>query len=407
MHGFSEKTPLLEADPLSAIIEVPYGSDVTHSYKTRDGHLLKYNAWRVSSFACFVRIGGTVFFDRELWLRVLAYLSVAGGTCAVLRLSFHRLELVDVDKISEVVNGSALLVALLLALNLVVSVHRWFAVRREVLGQLWSAVSDLGMLFGAHLPEKENRPLKTLVLRYGLVSMELLFDTFSEDHRQKDLESLRACGLLSPQECALLEPSLHEPFSGNVLPSLPWVWIAKLCRELAGAEKISSRLLQQLYGICSRGRGACSLAAALQYSQPPFVYAHLLSVLVHVSCMLMALKCGAAAAVGLRAASQSTKHPGAPISDTQTLWLLTSQGLLVIAAPLFYGALLNHAVALTNPFSAGSLGEFPRSAYRAFMRDECEAFHTAGENQPKAIEKVVAQFKETDPLLVHDKVLAV
>lgn len=402
MHAFSEKTPLLEADPLSAVIEVPYSSDVMHSYKTRDGQLLKYDEWRVSSCASFLRVGGTVFFDRDLWLHVIAYLLLAGGTCVVLRLSFHRLELVDVDKISEVVNGTAVLVGLLLALNLVVSVLRWFAVRREVLGDLWSAVSDLGLLFGAHLPEKENRPLKTLVLRYGLVSMELLFVTLSED-----FESLQACGLLSPQECALLEPSLRGPFSGRGLPSQPWVWIAKLCRELAGAEKISSRLLQQLYGICARGRGACSMAAALQYSQPPFVYVHLLSVLVHVSCALMALKCGATGALGLRAASQSAKDLNAPISHTQTLWLLTSQGLLAIAAPLFYGALLNHAVALTNPFTAGSLGEFPRSAYRAFMRDECEAFHTAGENQPKAIEKIVAQFKEADPLLVHDKVLAV
>jgi len=375
------KAPLLEADPAPVLPQEGGAGDVLlGAVHTRDGRLLKYDAHRLASCAALLRVGGTAFAQRSLWFAALAYAALAICAFIAFRFAAHRLELVDTARAGEFVQGSAMFVGLLLTIHLSAAVQRWCSMRREVIGGLWSAVNDLALILAVHMPEPANRPLKTLALRYGLASMELLGREASIGDAL--LDPLRQRGLLSTNECALLAPS---PAKAQIC----WVWVACAFRRLAGRELLSSRLLPQLYEICARGRGACDRADFYGRSQLPFAYVHLLSLLVHGTCAMVALKCGVVAAVAVSHALRSEAI--APVSDMESASVLVQQCALAFGVPLVYGAILAQAAALADPLSAASSEELPRAAYRIFMRDECEAFHTAGENPPKAIAKAAEQ----------------
>lgn len=288
--------------------------------------------------------------------------------------------------------------------------------RHEVVGSLWRANTDLAALVATHFPEPEHRALKTLVLRYGLASFELLLlsdasmaNLSRADNSTKDLEATNSSqhdgienslltltkrGILRTEECELLK----------ALPAkslVPWVWVAAAFQQLATHGKISSRLLVKFYDVCARGRSACNRALVYSHSQLPFDYTHLLAVIGHATSIAVAVKCGVVVA-----SETGPDTADFPRSHMQTLLVVTQQCVLTLAAPLVYGALLSHAAVLADPLSVGSVAELPCSAYRVFMRDECEAFHTAGENLPKAIARVIAPAVQDEGLSgsVHDRV---
>lgn len=371
-----EKTPLLQADPKHVVVPPHAAGDIFLSQYTVDDQLLKYDPWRPTTFAALFRMRGTVFWNRDLWLHALSCLAIAAVTCAVLRFNVRRLDLVNATGFSEVVKFISVFVGLLLAFHMSFAVNRWLAMRREVLGGLWVAVADLALLLGAHLPEPENRPLKTLVLRYGLASFEILFGGAAPD-----LAVLQKRGLLSEEECEILEP-LHAK------AQVPWVWICLIFQRLASSGKLSSRMLVKFYEVCATGRAACNKATIFQFSQFPLPYVHLLHLSVHTVCLLVAVKCGVESANAL----WGTKHA----LGTEAVVVLVQQVVLAVAAPLFYGALLHYATDLADPMSSANVEELPLAAHRAFMRDEGEAFHTAGENQPRAISQAVANFGDPE-----------
>lgn len=371
-----EKTPLLQADPKHVVQPPHAASDLFLSQYTVEGQLLRYDPWRPTTFAVLLRMRGTAFWNRDLWLHVVSCLAIAAVTCVVLRFNVRRLELVNATGFRELVKFMSVFVGLLLTFHMSFAISRWFAMRREVLGGLWAAVSDLALLLGAHLPEPENRPLKTLVLRYGLASFEILFGGAAPD-----LGALQKRGLLSEEECEMLEP-VHAK------AQVPWVWICLVFQRLASSEKLSSRLLVKFYNVCAAGRAACNRATNFQFSQLPMPYVHLLYLSVHAICLLIAVKCGVEAADAL----WGTKRA----HGTAAVIVLLQQVFLAAAAPLFYGALLQHATCLADPLSGESVEELPLAAHRAFMRDDGEAFHTAGENKPKAIAQAVANFGDPE-----------
>merc|ERR1719482_1910004 len=84
-----------------------------------------------------------------------------------------------------------------------------------------------------------------------------------------------------------------------------------------------------------------------------------------------------------------------------------AEAALLLGGPLLYLSLLRLACLLENPLAGGGLGGppgFPTSAFHVFMRDECEAFHTAGQEQPKAIARAVEQLLPRSGTSVHDRV---
>jgi len=260
----------------------------------------------------------------------------------------------------------------------------------EVLPTGWVRV------LAVHFPSREHRRLKTLVLRYCLLSVELMF--MEARYGEVDLSELCRRQLLRDDEREKLERSPSKP-------EVVWVWIAGIFQRLAETGKLPSRLLTTLYRSCAQARGAVGSLFAHLDTQLPFSYVHLISVVVHANSLMVSAKCGAVAAVALRNLCRP-ETKSAPVSDAENLQVLLMQVFCAVVVPLVTLGLLEVTVLISDPFGS-TFQEFPRSAYHMWMRDECEAFQTTAEEAPAEIAQVANKVEIKDERLVHDCVVIV
>jgi len=338
-----------------------------HTY-TVDGKLFKYDMAYVNSVASLFRFTGTAFASCTLWLHALLNICIGILVCVVVLLFCRSPELIEPHKISEVVWYMSAVVTFMLCFYLTIVVNRWWMIRSNMLGGLWGAVNDLSHLLAVHFCQPENRALQALVHRYSLASFELTF--MQGSGIDGDLLELVRKGLLKHDEAGKLQPL---PSKSQVV----WVWIAGIFQGLAQQEKISSRLLVQIYGICSTARASIGGVFAYVDTQLPYSYVHLLGVTVHLNNFLVAAKCGVMSAIAVNNLRRSEHRT--PISDAENVQVLCLQIITLVIIPVIYHALLMEAATLSDPF--GEHG-FPGTAYRCFMRDECKGFQQAGEDLP-------------------------
>jgi len=380
-----EKTPLLKTD--TARLEVTKSGLYAYADHQK---VLKYDPSHASSVCALFKLSGTAFASTKLWFHVFGLLCNCVAIFLLVYFLCRRPELIDAKRVSSLVNYFSLFIAVMLAFYMSVVINRWWAMRNSTLGAFWGAVDDLALILGAHYPELDNRPLKTLVLRYCMLSYELIF--MQAQGTDGDLSELIERNLLKEEERRRLQPLSSKS-------QVVWVWIASVFRLLAEQGKLSSRLLVRLYGICATGRSAIGSIFAHVDTQLPYAYVHLLSVLVHLNSILITCKAGTVAAVAVWNLVRS-ESPG-PVSDAENVQVLLLQIFMVIVVPLFFHAFLECAATLSDPFGNGPQ-DFPRLVYHFFMRDECEAFHTAGEDRPHACLQVVEQV--VPGCITHDRI---
>jgi len=365
--------------------------------ETEDGSVVKYDIHTLGSFATLARIRGTVLSSWSLWLHVGLYMCLAALVCAMVLALAESPHLVRSSRIGEAVNYFSIFVAFFLALHLALVVERWWEVRRSLLGELWRATNDLTMVLAVHFPSREHRRLKTLVLRYALLSFELMF--MEARKGEINLQELRSRQLLRDDEHERLDLLASKP-------QVPWVWIAATFRRLASEGKLPSSLLVHLYEICMRARGAVGGVFVQLDAQLPFMYVHLLSALVHANNLLVAAKCGTLAAVAIWHLRFTEAEKGEQlVSKSENAQALFFQCLQALLIPLMTVGFLEVGILLADPFNS-ALQDFPRSAYHVWMRDECEAFQTAAEEAPKELGRVAAALEARQPHLVHDLICA-
>mmetsp|Transcript_2584 Transcript_2584/g.7688 ORF Transcript_2584/g.7688 Transcript_2584/m.7688 type:complete len:429 (-) Transcript_2584:23-1309(-) len=390
--------------------------------ETGDGELVKYDMHRIGSAASLARLRGTVLGSSALWLHVVLYLAFAVMVGIAVGLLAERPDLVGASRVGEAVNYFCLFVSVSVAFHVTLAVERWWELRSKLLGELWRATNDLNMVLAVHFPSREHRRLKTLILRYCLLSFELMFMQARDG--KADLHELCSRNLLRPDERERLEQLAFQP-------QVVWVWIAGTFQRLAEAGKLPSSLLVSIYEICTRARTSVGSIFAHLDTQLPFSYVHLISAAVHANNLLVSAKCGTMAAVAIRnlvqhpvasfaasavaqdiATAMAATFTGAggsgigPSSIGENVQVLLLQCLQLLFVPLATVGLLEVAALVAEPFGSG-FQDFPRSAYHIWLRDECEAFQTAAEEAPKELARVADVVEAKEPLLVHDVACAV
>lgn len=389
--------PFTSADSCVCAHLPPESRDDTR--KARPPQLLQYSARHLSSILALFRVRGTAFASCSLWVHVLANLVITGVAFCIVFFCSRRPDLIDAEQIRRAVLYGSGLVGFVLVLYLHHAVVRWWAMRRDAVGGLWESVDDLALVLAAHFPDPGSRPLKELVLRYCLASLDLTF--MQAQGTDGVLQGLVLQGLLTPDEKRKLEELVSKP-------QAVWVWVAGIFQQLAERGKLSSRLLFSLYDICAKARGAVGRGRgvfAYLDTQLPFAYVHLISVMVHLCNAMVAVKCGILAAVAARNLLRPETRRD-PVSDTENAQVLLMQVAFAVVVPVFYLAFLSVGASVSDPFG-DKFEDFPRSAYRTWMRSECRAFHAAGEQLPPEVLRVTDGLEVSGDDFVQDRVVVV
>jgi len=364
---FSESTGTCRLQDLGMITE------------TSAGEFLRYNGSRLSSAAALGQIRGTVLASWSLWLHVVLYAAIAAAVCIAVSLCAGQPELIEINHVSEAVAYFASFVATALAIHMYIAVERWWQLRSQMLGGLWCAINDLAMILAAQFPARAHRRLRTLVIRYCLLSVEIMF--MQARTGQVDFGELSRRRLLREDEREKLETSAAKA-------QVVWVWVTGIFQRLAETEKLPPQLAVKLYDICETGRTSLEGFFVHLETQLPFSYTHLMAVLVHGNCLVVAGKCGLVAAMAL--GNLRGQNEQKPASGSENLQVLLLQIFSAIAIPLFTLGMLEVGVLVGDPFGA-QFQDFPVSAFHVWMRDECEALQTAAEEVPSEIARVTNQ----------------
>merc|ERR1712232_697300 len=105
-----------------------------------------------------------------------------------------------------------------------------------------------------------------------------------------------------------------------------------------------------LCGKCGKARSAIDGIFSYLDTQLPFSYVHLMSVVVHINCTMVAVKCGAVAAVAIKNIRRE-ETDRAPISDAENVQVLFLQVFAAVVIPLVTVGLLEVSVLVSDPFS--------------------------------------------------------
>ena len=318
--------------------------------------------------------------------------------CSIIAIIFMGLSLLLEEEVMEVITSANLTVSgglfFLLGPYVGLCIARWWQMRTEFLGGTWGAIADLNLYASIwfNSGSKADVAARALVQRYGLLAHFLLY---KDARGQSSLDDAVGKGLLLPHEATLLEP----------LPSrsqMVFTWLSDFFNralaedgpQLLGTSPVAHAQMQAPVVIkrCLDGRGAAGGALALVYTQLPFPYVHLLSMLVQVACVVNAMVQGARTGwilstptcLGDAKLAEGTHHyrfelqegcPPALFVYHFTASTLILGGLVVsiLIYPIIYHGLLSIGVMLSNPLST-DLIDFPGSFYQSVMKAELNGF---------------------------------
>ena len=243
------------------------------------------------------------------------------------------------------------------------SVSRWWTVRREGVGGLWGATDDLSMYACAWFHRKTiaDRAARALIVRYGLLSLALLFKQARGEEDQ--LDDLVTSGLLLEREAAALQPLSSKPL-------VVWAWMSRFWSQALAGELATTPIVHapQLAPIVMRriadARGACGTALAFIDTQQPFPYVHLLAIMTDLALAVNAATCGLQAGRDLN--DSDTQYHEVPL-------LLLTAWLRVAVVVVIFNGLLAVGSELDNPLGDDP-ADLPALAFQVWMKKECESF---------------------------------
>ena len=346
----------------------------------------KYDArrllWCFSSWKSQVwslrALGASVLEGMTVIMIGTGYAAVAAGFCLIyiLKPVESKSSLQDtMDALETFLDLTVTGVMLLLGQFVSQTLSRWWDIRTRGIGTLWGAINDLSMWASAWWPDEggSHQAARALVLRYGTVSMDLLFRQGRGEDGPEHMAELVAKGLLEPHEADVLAP----------LPSKPQVvisWLTLFWTRVFQDDGLDCALpawpdptrFQLVMTKCAEARGAIGLTLAYTDTQLPFAYVHLLASVTHLTLLVNALFSGCTLGITLHE-SQDIKMEGG--YDVFIL-LVFVKLMRIIFMPLLLVGLLHLGVRMENPLERKA-NNFPGAACLEYMSAECEAFAKA------------------------------
>lgn len=352
-------------------------------------------------------VSGTVWHSREFWKIMLQLWTVA----IVVGLAAYNLlpdpEQLDSSKFGDIVAILTLFVSLMLSFFLSMSVNRWL----KCLDGFEEVLQSIRMMALQFHALGANRERADSCLRYATMSAHFLAYELaihklkSESDKVMVLNQFWDTYLAKPAGLAGRPYSVLHLDEKNRLDECVkkckveksgcmWLWVSSLIGRMAEDGEIPAMAtptygrIMQLANDAQTGLRAIQTAVVVQM---PFIYLHLLSVLVHVTCILQSINLGLAIGVSWHAIRRYVNHyyvaGGAHPADAQIVPLTTQfqtlfvDGLKGILGPMLYQAFFDMGVTLSSPFSYPGAGVPAERLIRNVER-ELEAYNELSGKPP-------------------------
>jgi len=322
------------------------------------GVVVGYDVDKLSTSIVFLVWQGTVLSSWVLWaeqaLVLLTYV-----VFAYVSATFFDFGENPEHKASEVrgLQGSvAALAAFLLGFYTSLTVSRWWRLRCDGIGNIWSSSSQLCMYISECVTRDEQ--VLCSIRRYARASLIIRF--LQRRYPGKLTENLWRLvdkNVLTEEELQKL-----KGYNSNLSESI-WTWVTRIVMNLYRKGDIKSDLmLNFILERVAKGRSGSALIGAQMGTPIPLPYVHLLGLLVKVQNYIMAL------CAGYLVAADPTEWPIISIK--------------VSLVPFFYNAILLINADLADPFDGG-VNDFPLGQYEGSIQSDGQSYVDAGDHTPE------------------------
>jgi hypothetical protein len=274
----------------------------------------------------------------------------------------------SLEKISVTMNQ---VVPFVLGSYVALALQRWWSIRYDGLAEIFNAIVDIQMLVACILHPDRLRPIRTLIMKWGFASIFLLMKAVRGNASMTDM--LYKC-LLSEAELHVLQEVADLHGRAEVL----WAWILRLCHESfddACGPMPYSIQLNKISDLCMRGSDGINIILINLDTPLPFVYVHLITLLVDINTMFFVAKTAVFSSVAFAAGDYSR---------------MGTELLQCILVPLLYRGLLAVAAQIFDPFGDDVL-DFPIGSYMDWAATCCEDLFLAQQRFPGVPASVYAQ----------------
>lgn len=295
----------------------------------------------------------------------------------------ETIETVPLERLTANMNK---VVPFVLGLYISLALQRWWAIRNDGLGVIFDAIIDLQMVVSCVMHPERHKPVRTLIMKWSFASIFLLLKAV---RGKSDLNDMLYKGLLSEQELKAL--LAVEDLHGRT--AILWVWVLRLCHE-SFSEAVGpmpySIQCAKVAEICMSASSGFSCIDMHLRTALPFVYVHLITLLVDINTIFFIAKTAVVSAVAFQK------------GDFQRFGVEIVCCLMV---PTLYRGLLCLSYAVFDPFGDDVL-DFPVGSMMDWHASCCDAVLRAQERFPGVPDSVYAK-AQTDLQAATDKTSAV
>jgi predicted membrane chloride channel (bestrophin family) len=357
----------------------------------QESQIVTYDLHTISDMRVLVWpwVAGSIFRRRRIWWQILAYLVLVVLLTGSLLLVVDKPFFIDY-KIAQALSAYFnVFLPFLFGIYLNNVFTRWWNMRTLGIGELNNSVNNLCVIMASHLTGPEGGRPRHLLVRYGLLSLELIYR--AARGTDGDLSDLVSSGSMSQgEQKALID------LPGGVKAQAVWAWVQMLMDDQFRTQRIPRELHLSVQNEIIKGRTAVKTIFTHLSTPIPFAYVHLMACLVHVNLLLLVLQAGMVCtqAIGkillLKSKGETKDHLEAigVHEDGEAGMHLFAQLLLLVMVPVLYLGFLELAFEITDPFGTDH-NDFPRAMIHNTMQDECEAIFKVAEAPPAELTSVL------------------
>ncbi len=236
------------------------------------------------------------------WVQILLLWLAAGVVAVVVWLALYTANSKTIESLQTglTISGQLqTLAAFILGFYLEKTINIWWTLRHDTLQQLMNIVDNMCLRMAIYFPghSYEDRHARETIMRYGLLSVALLF----KDAREVDVwtkEEAQAAGALDLSD--LIQERLLTSREAKLLRGVPaksqmcWVWISSLFTKWCLDGRLPDPLGNQntMLEYSEQARNAISTILAQLNMQFPLNYSHLIVFFCKMYMIILAVEAG-------------------------------------------------------------------------------------------------------------------